>query len=300
MKKKEFVTIDAAVKHINQKMKVGNIHLIFSGFSRLDELKQGWLKGELCVIGGRPTMGKTGFILSFISNLLIKNIPASLFSATDTLNESFLSRVLSILATKEQECGKEEVEIIKLSDLSKVPLFLNCQYKMTLNYIKENASSLVKDYSVKCIFIEDLQSIFYSEENGNSREGMELICHELKKLARELNVPIIITSDLNRAVERREGTWGKEPLLSDLSGSNGIENMADSVILLHRPEYYKIYQDEKGNSLRNIIEIKILKNRNRCIGGVTYKFNHIIGKVEEFKSMIPMPMPFKESNLIID
>lgn len=58
MKKKEFVTIDAAVKHINQKMKVGNIHLIFSGFSRLDELKQGWLKGELCVIGGRPTMGK--------------------------------------------------------------------------------------------------------------------------------------------------------------------------------------------------------------------------------------------------
>ena len=61
-----------------------------------------------------------------------------------------------------------------------------------------------------------------------------------------------------------------------------------------------IYQDEKGNSLRNIIEIKILKNRNRCIGGVTYKFNHIIGKVEEFKSMIPMPMPFKESNLIID
>lgn len=290
MKKKDFMTIDAAVKHINQKMKAGNIHLIMSGFSRLDELKQGWQKGEVCVIGGRPSMGKTGFILSFIGNLLIKNIPVSFFSATDMLNESFLSRVLSILDTKEQECGKEEVDIIESSDLSNVPLFLNCQYKMTLDYIKENASSLVKDYSVKCIFIDDLQSIFYSEVNGNTREGMEVICNELKILARELNVPIIITSDLSRSIESRDGICGREPLLSDLYGSSAIENMADSVICLHRLEYYKIFYDERGNDKRNIIEIKILKNRNRCIGDVTYKFNHSIGKIEDFKSIIPVSL----------
>ena len=157
---------------------------------------------------------------------------------------------------------------------------------MTIEYIKVNSSILVNNYGIKCIFIEDLQSIFYSEINGVTKEGMEYVCHELKKLARDLNVPIIVTSDLNRTVERREGVSEKEPILSDLYGSSAIENVADSVILLHRPEYYRIYQDERGNDLRNIIEIKIKKNRNRHIGDVIYKFNHNIGRVEEFGDII--------------
>ena len=116
---------------------------------------------------------------------------------------------------------------------------------------------------------------------------MEIVCSDLKKLARDLNVPLIVTSDLNRSVEHRE--YSKRPLISDLYGSSAIENMADSVILLHRPEYYKIYQDIRGNDMRNIIELQIHKNKNRCIGDVIYRFNHDFGRVEEFKLPIPLP-----------
>ena len=275
-----------AIKFVNSENTIRNNHSIMSGFERLDEVKQGWFLGELCVIGGRPSIGKTGFIMSFISNLLNRNIPVSLFSATDKLNKHFVTRFLKFLEDDEYMYNKEELNKTGIIDFSKIPFYLNFQHEMTLDYIKDNAQILVHDYGVKCIFIEDLQSIFYSEINGNTREGMEIVCSDLKKLARDLNVPIIVTSDLNRSVEHCE--CGKEPLMSHLCGSSAIENMADSVILLHRPEYYKIYQDIRGNDLRNIIEIQIHKNKNRCIGNVIYRFNHSIGGVEDFKSLIPI------------
>ena len=276
-----------AIKFVNSENTIRNNHSIMSGFERLDEMKQGWFLGELCVIGGRPSIGKTGFIMGFIFNLLKSNIPVSLFSASDKLNKHFVARLLKFLEDKECMCKKEVLDKLGTIDFSKLPLYLNFQYEMTLDYIKDNAQILVHDFGVKCIFIEDLQSIFYSEINGNTREVMEMTCYGLKKLARDLNVTIIVTSDLNRSVEHCE--CGKEPLMSHLCGSSAIENMADSVILLHRLEYYRIYQDISGNDMRNIIELQIHKNKNRCIGNVIYRFNHSIGGVEDFKSLIPIP-----------
>ncbi len=284
--KVDFTRFKDVVKLVDCENRMENTS-IMSGFERLDEVKQGWFLGELCVIGGRPSIGKTGFIMSFISNLLNRNIPVSLFSATDKLNKHFVTRFLKFLEDDEYMYNKEELNTTGIIDFSKMPFYLNFQHEMTLGYIKDNAQILVHDFGVKCIFIEDLQSIFYSEINGNTREGMEIVCSDLKKLARDLNVPIIVTSDLNRSVEHCE--WSKEPLMSHLCGSSAIENMADSVILLHRPEYYKIYQDIRGNDLRNIIEIQIHKNQNRCIGNAIYRFNHSIGCVEDFKSLIPIP-----------
>ena len=284
--KVDFTRFKDVVKLVDCKNRMENTS-IMSGFERLDEVKQGWFLGELCVIGGRPSIGKTGFIMSFISNLLNRNIPVSLFSATDKLNQHFVARFLKFLEDDEYMYNKEELNKTGIIDFPKIPFYLNFQHEMTLDYIKDNAQILVHDFGVKCIFIEDLQSIFYSEINGNTREGMEIVCSDLKKLARDLNVPIIVTSDLNRSVEHCE--WSKEPLMSHLCGSSAIENMADSVILLHRPEYYKIYQDIRANDLRNIIEIQIHKNKNRCIGNVIYRFNHSIGGVEDFKSLIPIP-----------
>ena len=176
------------------------------------------------------------------------------------MNECFISRILAFFVSNREVFNKDRFELLKTVDLTDVPLFLNCQHSITLDYIKETSKKLVNKVGVKCIFIEDLQSIVNSEINGNTKEGVEIVCHELKKLARDLNVPIIITSNLNRAVEKRK--WDKEPILSDLCGSSAIENTADSVILLHRPEYYKIYQDIKGNDLRNIIDLQIHKNKN--------------------------------------
>ena len=279
--------IDNAVKYVNNKKELEETSSIISGFDRFDKLKEGWFLGEFSVIGGRPSIGKTGFILSLISNLVNKNIPVSLFSATDKLNECFISRILAFFVSNREVFDKDRFELLKTVDLTDVPLFLNCQHSITLDYLKETSEKLVNKVGVKCIFIEDLQSIVNSKINGNTKEGVEIVCHELKKLARDLNVPIIITSNLNRAVEKRK--WDKEPILSDLCGSCAIENTADSVILLHRPEYYKIYQDMKGNDLRNIIDLQIHKNKNRCIGNVIYRFNHSIGRVEDFKLLIPIP-----------
>ena len=281
-----FISIEDVIKLLNRENRIGN-NSIMSGFDRLDKIKQGWFFGEFSVVGGRPSMGKTGFILSLISNLINKNIPVSLFSATDKLDECFISRILSFLVSNGGEFNKDRFELLKTVDLKDVPLYLNCQHNITLDYIRETSRILVNRVGVKCIFIEDLQSIFSSEINGNTREGMEIVCSDLKKLARDLNVPIIVTSDLNRSVEHCD--WSKEPLMSHLCGSSAIENMADSVILLHRPEYYKIYQDIRGNDMRNIIELQIHKNKNRCIGDVIYRFNHNLGRVEDFKLPIPLP-----------
>ena len=279
--KVNFTRIKDVVKIVNRENEMED-NSIMSGFERLDEVKQGWLSGELCVIGGRPSIGKTGFIMSFISNLLNRNVPVSLFSASDELNKHFLARLLKFLEDDECMYNKEPLDNIRTKDYSEIPLYLNFQHEMTLDYIKVNAEILVHDFGVKCIFIETIQSLFNSEIDGNTKEGMELICHKLKQFAKELNVPIIVTSTLNCYK-----SYMMIPEITNLKSGNAIENEADSVILLHRPEYYKIYQDISGNNLHNIIDIMIRKNRNRCIGDVIYKFNHDIGKVEKFNFPVP-------------
>ena len=100
-----FISIEDVIKLLNRENRIGN-NSIMSGFDRLDKIKQGWFFGEFSVIGGRPSMGKTGFILSLISNLINKNIPVSLFSATDKLDECFISRILSFLVSNGGEFKK--------------------------------------------------------------------------------------------------------------------------------------------------------------------------------------------------
>ena len=278
----DFTDIKNAIALVNKKIETGDCYRIESGIKPLDILKKGWCRGEFCIIGGRPGMGKTGFILSIISNLLDKNIPVSLFSAVDMMNEDFMAYLISCIKYQNYRYVREKKqEFLKSVDLSNLPLFLNIQPRLTLAYIRGNAQVLVERYGVKCIFIESLQSIFNSEEKGNEKENMEHICHELKLIARDLKVPFIVTSDLNRAVEHREGIDGKEPLLFDLRGSSAIEYEADSILLLFRPAYYGVYTDEHGNEVRELEYVKILKNKNGSIGDLLLKYCHEDGTVDE-------------------
>ena len=271
----DFADIKNAVDYVNKKLEHRDFYRIKSGFKVLDMLKGGWFRGEFSIIGGRPGIGKKGFILSIISNLLHDDIPVSLFSATDVMNEDFIAYIVSCIKFYKWEAEREKkMEFLKLVDVSNIPLFLNLQPRMTLSYIRNNARILVEKHGVKCIFIDGLQNIFDSEENGNQKEGMEQVCHELKLIARDLNVSLIVTSDLNRAIEHREGIEGKEPQLSDLRGSSAIENDADSILMLHRPSYYGIYQDERGNDLHDIESVYIHKNRYGSIGKVFLKYCH--------------------------
>lgn len=275
----DFKNIKNALDIINKNV---DSYRIESGILPLDALKNGWYRGEFCIVGGRPGMGKKGFILSIISNLLKKNIPVSFFSATDVMNEDFMTYVVSCIMS--QDYGlvrRRKMDFLKSVDLSNIPLFLNIQPRMTLSYIRDNAQVLVDKHGVKCIFIYSLQSIFNSEENGNNKENMEHICHELKLIARDLNVPLIVTSDLNRAVEHREGIEGKVPLLSDLRGSSAIEYEADSILMLHRPSYYGIYFDEHGRELHQYEYVEFLKNNYGATGDCMLKYCQSNGMVED-------------------
>ena len=142
---------------------------------------------------------------------------------------------------------------------------------MTVSFIKEQTKKLKEKY-ISCLFIDTIQNLFDAEENGNTKEGMEKVCRELKILAQELEIPVIITSELNRSPEHREGIEGKIPQICDLRSSSAIESNADRVILLFRPEYYRIFMDEKGNDLRGTMNVIIAKNKFGAVNDCRLRF----------------------------
>ena len=242
-----------------------------SGILALDVIKQGWNAGELCIVGGRPAMGRTGFVLSLMANLSRANIPVALLSATDTLNERFVSRAISALANV-------ETPVISADD---APFYVNLSPRMTLSFIRDNVKAMIEQKGIRFVFIETLQSIFDSESDGNTREGMEHVCHELRVMSREFNVPFIVTSNMNRNSEHREGYEGKAPQMSDLRASSAIEDVADSIILLFRPEYYGIYEDIDHHDLHGLAKVIIAKNKYGETGEVWLRFNKSSGTISD-------------------
>ena len=133
---------------------------------------------------------------------------------------------------------------------------------------------------------------------GSRQEEVSTISRSLKGLAKELNIPIIALSQLNRGVESREGIDGKRPQLSDLRESGAIEQDADMVCFIHRPEYYKIFQDEKGNDLRGMAEIVIAKHRNGAVGEVLLRFRGEFARFQNPDDEMIVPMPGEEPGII--
>jgi replicative DNA helicase len=133
---------------------------------------------------------------------------------------------------------------------------------------------------------------------GSRQEEVSTISRSLKGLAKELNIPIIALSQLNRGVESREGIEGKRPQLSDLRESGAIEQDADMVCFIHRPEYYKIYSDDKGNDLRGKAEIIIAKHRNGAVGDVLLRFRGEYARFQNLDDEMIVPMPGEEPGVI--
>ena len=130
---------------------------------------------------------------------------------------------------------------------------------------------------------------------GSRQEEVSTISRSLKGLAKELNIPIIALSQLNRGVESREGVDGKRPQLSDLRESGAIEQDADMVCFIHRPEYYKIYTDEKGNDLHGMAEIIIAKHRNGAVGDVLLRFRGEFARFQNPEDEMIVPLPTEEN-----
>ena len=230
------MSINEAVIRLKSQIKNVQPNVLKTGFKQLDAFG-GFAPGELCVIGARPAMGKTTFVLNIISYMLGQKIPVGLFSADDNLNVNYLSRIISaVKKTNRPHNYEQSINFIRETELEDIPLYLNLKQRMNFAYLRENAIKQKEEKGIRCLFVETIQSFFENEENGTSKDGTEKVCRELRILAQELNIPIIITSGLNRGPENRPGVDGKIPQIRDLRYGDSIECYADKVFLLHRPE----------------------------------------------------------------
>lgn len=252
---------------------------IQSGFTELDKITFGWKKGELIVIGGRPAMGKTALAISLVRNIAILNrTPIAYFSlemSTVQFMNRFLSNVSNVEINHAESYTKKEQALLDNAEkiIEDAPIFLDDTPALSVQELRTKASHLIREHQVKLIVIDYLQLMNASGMiYGNREEEVSLITRSLKALAMELNIPIIALSQLNRR-ENCEGIDGKRPQLSDLRESRTIEQDADMICFIHRPEYYRIFQDEKGNDLHGMAEIIVAKNRNGKMGDTLLKFS---------------------------
>ncbi|MCC6635179.1 MAG: DnaB-like helicase C-terminal domain-containing protein [Chitinophagaceae bacterium] len=264
---------DLVSESINQlKSNSQNYNTIKSGFADFDKTFGGFGLGEFIVIGGRPAMGKTQLLVNLSLNIS-QSIPVLYFTfdmSEFLLTSRFISSVSGIPASKILQHGLTDEEKNKLSfvesQLSKHQLFVNDSCNNSLTTFKAHCQKQVEENGVKVIFIDYLQ-MMSSNKYRNSRElEISYISRELKNIAKDFNVCVIATSQLSRAVESRRGD--KRPVLSDLRESGAIEQDADKVIFIYRPEYYGLECDYDGYSTAGLAEIILAKNRNGSLGSI--------------------------------
>jgi len=273
---------------------------ITSGFTKLDDITSGWQKSDLVIIAGRPAMGKTSFALSIAKNIAVDyKIPVAFFSL-EMNNVQLVDRLISNVCEIEGkkimngQLARDEWERLdkNLSRLTGAPLFVDDTPGMSIFELRTKARRLVREKGVKVIMIDYLQLMNANGARfGNRQEEVSTISRSLKGLAKELDIPMIALSQLNRTVEGREGLEGKRPQLSDLRESGAIEQDADMVLFVHRPEYYHLYEDEKGNDLRGKAQIIIAKHRKGATGDVLLAFQGQYTRFSNPEDAMLAPLP---------
>lgn len=275
--------LSKAVKNITTSAaNADGISGIPTGYNKLDDITSGFQNGELITIAGRPAMGKTSFALSIAKNVAIDyEIPTLFFSLemnAKTIVNRLISNVCEIPTNKilNGQLMPDEWERLdkRIELLTDKPLFIDDTPGLNIEGISNRIKNCVEENGIKLVIIDYFQLIATPYRSNRTRhDELAEIMHALKILARELNIPIIILSQLNRAVEDREyGLEGKRPILSDLRECGAIEEDSDIVLFVHRPEYYHIYQDDNGKDLHGLAQIIIAKHRMGYTGDVLLAF----------------------------
>ena len=272
----------------------GNISGIPSGFTELDKITSGWQKSDLVIIAARPAMGKTAFVLSMAKNIAVDfNIPVAIFSlemSNVQLVNRLIMNVCEIEGNKIRNGRLTKSEWDKLDNsigvLQNAPIYVDDTPGLSVFELQSKARKLVKEHKIQLIIIDYLQLMNANGMSFGSREQeVSIISCNLKGLAKELDIPVIALSQLSRAVEKRDSSNsnvdGKKPLLSDLRESGAIEQDADMVCFIHRPEYYKLYDDGNGKDLRGLGQIIVAKHRNGATDEIWLRF---IGKYTRFQN----------------
>ena len=306
--KKDVVQINPVIEEARDRMKDAakkqGASGIQSGFDALDKITSGWQKSDLIIIAARPAMGKTAFVLSMAKNMAVdQNIPVAIFSL-EMSNVQLVNRLLMNVCKLEGEKIKNgqlspaewerfEIDVTKLYG---APIYVDDTPSLSILELRSKVRRLVKEHNVQCVIIDYLQLMNAGGMSYGSREQeVSMISRSLKGLAKEVNLPIIALSQLNRGVEGRSGIDGKRPQLSDLRESGAIEQDADMVCFIHRPEYYGLISDKDDNSYEGIAEIIISKHRNGAVGDVRLKFKNVYAKFLNLTD----GQPFGEPNYTI-
>ncbi|MGV1012062.1 MAG: replicative DNA helicase [Flavobacterium sp.] len=267
---------------------------IATGFEKLDKITSGWQPSDLVIIAARPGMGKTAFVLSMARNIAIDfGHPVALFSL-EMSSVQLITRLISSetgLSSEKLRTGKLEKHeweqlSVKVKDLEKAPLFIDDSPSLSIFDLRAKARRLASQHGIKLIIVDYLQLMTAGgngKGGGNREQEISTISRNLKALAKELEVPVIALSQLSRAVETRGSS--KRPLLSDLRESGAIEQDADIVSFIYRPEYYKIeeWDDEEQSPTAGQAEFIIAKHRNGSLENIRLKFIGNLGKFDNLE-----------------
>ena len=261
-----------------------------SGYHALDKVTSGWQNSDLIIIAARPAMGKTAFVLSMAKNMAVNyNTPIAIFSL-EMSNLQLVNRLISNVCEIEGEKIKsgrlDEREwdqlMSRVKNLQSAPLFIDDTPALSILDLRTKARRLVSEHGIKMIIIDYLQLMNAAGMKFGSREQeVSMISRSLKGLAKELNIPIIALSQLNRSVESRSDD--KRPQLSDLRESGAIEQDADIVCFIHRPEYYlKSGVNAEGHDIRGLAQFIIAKHRSGSVEDIDMRFRNKFARFENW------------------
>ncbi|UMB61241.1 replicative DNA helicase [Lutibacter sp. A80] len=283
--------VTQAIKKIQEISNKSGMSGVATGFTRLDELTSGWQPSDLVILAARPGMGKTAFVMSMAKNMAIDfGTPAAIFSL-EMSSVQLITRMISsetgISSGKLRKGNLEPHEWeqlnVKVKNLSKAPIFIDDTPSLSIFDLRAKARRLASQHGIKIIIIDYLQLMTAgSSSNGNREQEISTISRNLKALAKELSIPVIALSQLSRAVETRGGS--KRPLLSDLRESGAIEQDADIVSFIFRPEYYGLteWDDEERTPCEGQAEFIVAKHRNGGLENIRLKFT---GHLAQFSNL---------------
>jgi len=282
-----------ALKKIEEISNQEGMSGVATGFSKLDALTSGWQPSDLIILAARPGMGKTAFVMSMAKNMAIDfDIPVAIFSLEMSSVQLITRMISSETGISSEKLRKGNLETyewealnVKVKKLSSAPIFIDDTPSLSVFDLRAKARRLVSQHGVKAVVIDYLQLMTAGSSakgGGNREQEISTISRNLKALAKELHVPVIALSQLSRAVETRGGS--KRPLLSDLRESGAIEQDADIVSFIYRPEYYGLteWDDDERTPCEGQAEFIVAKHRNGGLENIKMKF---IGRLAKFTNL---------------
>lgn len=311
--KKDYVHVKPLIKEAEEIMQTaskndGDVTGISTGYTRLNDLTSGWQNSDLVIIAGRPAMGKTAFALSMAKNIAAdQKIPMAFFSL-EMSGVQLVNRLISNNCEIEGKkilngsLNREEWERFDktIQHLIDAPLYIDDTPGLSVFELRTKAMRLAKEHQIKLIMVDYLQLMNANGMRFNSRqEEVSTISRSLKVLAKELNIPVIALSQLNRGLEGRTGPEGKRPMLSDLRESGAIEQDADMVVFVHRPEYFGLLNGPNGEDYVGKAEIIIAKHRKGATDTVLLDFKGEYTRFENPEDNALRALPITEGGEIL-